>query len=354
MPAPPLPDRANLRVRRYPHFIPRRPSAAGRMLYESTWLASASRQLVREPVDAAIGVVPSLSGGLLAYLTARRYGARMGLIFQDLMGLAAAESGYQGGRRVARVTTRVEGFLARRADRIAVISDGFRPYLEQLGVAPDRIDRVRNWSHLEAPTESVEQTRARLRWAETDFVCLHAGNMGRKQGLDNLLDAARLIGDQTVRIVLAGDGNDRARLVARAQALGLRNVSFLDLQPAGQFESMLQAADVLLLNQRGTMGDFALPSKLSAYLLAGRPVVAAIALSSSAAAEFAAAGGGIAVPPEDPPALVEAIVRLKKAPEAARQMGGRGRDYARQNLVAGQALAQYDAFVDRLLGGRRR
>src|SRR5205807_6536184 len=98
-----------------------------------------------------------------------------------------------------------------------------------------------------------------------------------------------------------------------------------------------------------TMGDFALPSKLSAYLLAGRPVVAALALSSSAAGEFSAADGGIAVPPDDPRALVEAIARLKNAPDAARQMGARGRAYALQHLVAGQALAQYDAFIDRLL-----
>lgn len=352
MPAPPLPDRTNLSVRRYSHFIPTRPSAMGRMVYEISWLVSASRGVVTTPVDAAIGVVPTLTGGVLAYLAARRFGAKMGLIFQDLMGLAASQSGYQGGRRVAGVTTRVEGFLARRADQIAVISDGFRPYLEQLGVSESRVTRVRNWSHLDAPTESVDQTRARLGWAPSDFICLHAGNIGRKQGLDNLLDAARLTSDSQVRFVIAGEGNDRERLVQGAKALHLDNVSFIPLQPAGQFESMLQAADVLVLNQRGTVADFALPSKLSAYLLAGRPVVAALALGSAAASEFTVADGGVAVPPDNPAALVEAITRLKTSPETAQRMGVQGRAYALQNLVAGQALAQYDVFIDRLLEDR--
>lgn len=353
MPAPPLPDRPNLRVRRYSHYIPKRPGAFGRMVYEGSWLLSAGRGVLGPPVDAAIGVVPTLSGGVLAYLAARRFGARMGLVFQDLMGLAASQSGYQGGRRVAGITTRVEGMLARRADQIAVISDGFRPYLEQLGVSPSRVTRVRNWSHLEPATESVPQTRARLGWTETDFICLHAGNIGRKQGLDNLLDAAGLTPDQAIRFVIAGEGNDREHLVERARALHLKNVTFIPLQPVGQFESMLQAADVLVLNQRGTVADFALPSKLAAYLLAGRPVVAALALGSSAATEFATSGGGVAVPPDDPAALVEAITRLKTSPETAQHMAARGRAYALAHLVAEQALAQYDVFVDRLFEARR-
>jgi colanic acid biosynthesis glycosyl transferase WcaI len=354
MPAAPLPDRENLKVRRYTHFIPRRPSAFGRMLYEASWLLSASRGVVAARVDAAIGVVPTLSGGVLAYLAARRFRVPMGLVFQDLMGLAASQSGYQGGRRVAGAISRVEGFLVRRADQIAVISDGFKPYLDQLGVSPSRVTRVRNWSHLDTPSEPVESARARLGWAPTDFVCLHAGNIGHKQGLDNLLDAASLLSDRQVKFVIAGEGNDRDRLVGRARALGLRNVVFIGLQPTGQFESMLQAADVLVLNQRGTVADFALPSKLSAYLLAGRPVVAAIALGSNAASEFSAAGGGVAVPPDDPRALVEAITHLKNSPDVAQTLGARGRAYALQHLVASQALAQYDGFVDRLLEDRRR
>jgi putative colanic acid biosynthesis glycosyltransferase WcaI len=354
MPAPPPAQFAHLTVRRYSHFIPRRPTVPGRMLYEASWLTSASRGVARKRVDVAIGIVPTLSAAVLALVASRSSGARMGLVFQDLMGLAATQSGYDGGRRVAGITRRVEGFVARRADQIAVISDGFRPYLDQLGVAASRVTRVRNWSHLATPTESIEQTRTRLGWRPSEFICLHAGNIGRKQGLDNLLNTATLVADQPVRLVIAGDGNDRARLVERARFLRLDNVSFIPLQPEGLFESMLQAADVLVLNQRGTVADFALPSKLSAYLLAGRPVVAALALGSNAASEFEASAGGIAVAPDDPAALAAAIRELKSSPDLAAKMGERGRAYALRNLLADAALAQYDAFIDRLLEGRDR
>ncbi len=354
MPIPPPSPKPHLTVRRYQHVIPRRPSAARRMLYEGSWLLSATRGVLAERVDAAVGVVPTLSGAVLALIAARRFRIPMGLVFQDLMGLAASQSGYQGGRSVARVTRGVEGFVARRADQIAVISDGFRPYLESLGVPSSRVTRVRNWSRLAEPTESVAQARIRLGWAPTDFVCLHAGNIGHKQGLDNLLGAARLLTDPEVRFVIAGEGNDRDRLEARARALGLTRLAFIPLQPEGQFEAMLQAADVLVLNQRGSVGDMALPSKLSTYLLAGRPVVAAIALESSAATEFEAAAGGVAVPPDDPAALLAAVMGLKHSPDRGRQLGLQGQAFARQHLVAAGALAQYDAFIDRLLENRRR
>src|SRR3984893_16134884 len=154
----------NPSVTRYRHAVPRHPRAAGRLGYESTWFLSAGRGLVRGRYDAILGVVPSLSGALLALLASRRFGAPFGLIFQDVMGLAASESGYAGGSAVARSVTRFEHFVARRAGRVGVISDGFRRYFEEAGVRPDRISSLRNWARLGSTSESVAATRARLNW----------------------------------------------------------------------------------------------------------------------------------------------------------------------------------------------
>src|SRR5207253_2295922 len=143
--------------------------------------------------------------------------------------------------------------------------------------APACIQRVRNWTRWIPPTESREVSRTRLGWPSSEFICLHAGNMGQKQGLSNLLEAARLLERDKIRIVLAGDGNDREPLMLRARQLRVSNVSFMDVQAQGDFESMLSAADLLLLNQRPSVDAMALPSKLASYFASGRPVVAAVA-----------------------------------------------------------------------------
>src|SRR5207253_3767470 len=109
--------------------------------------------------------------------------------------------GYKGGRRVASLARSTEGFVARKADAVATISEGFRGYLELAGVRANRIHTVRNWTRLGPPTETADKTRARLGWAETDYVCLHAGNMGQKQSLDTVLDSTRYVSDDNVRIV---------------------------------------------------------------------------------------------------------------------------------------------------------
>ncbi|NEE57109.1 glycosyltransferase family 4 protein, partial [Streptomyces sp. SID8455] len=79
-----------------------------------------------------------------------------------------------------------------------------------LGVDPGRIRIVPNWTHVQAPAADRAATRARLGWAPSTPVLLHSGNMGLKQGLEVLIDTARLAPD--VRIVLMGDGNQRDAL----------------------------------------------------------------------------------------------------------------------------------------------
>jgi hypothetical protein len=181
-------------------------------VYEATWLLSAGRAIGESPADVAIGVIPSLSGGVLAWLAQRRFRIPFGLIFQDLMSAAAQQSGYAGGSTLVKPARVLEGFLAQRAGAAA------------LGVRDERIFRVRNWTRPATSAESKNECRRRLGWSNADFICLHAGNMGVKQGLDTLLATAQLLGTERVRVVFAGSGNDRDRLEREARKRNLHNV----------------------------------------------------------------------------------------------------------------------------------
>lgn len=332
-------------VRRFRHFVPGEQSAWQRGLYEGTFLAHGLALAgVRRP-DVVIGIVPSLSGGFLAAAAARRFGAPLGLLFQDLMGQAANQSGMPGADRVANVTRRAEGWLARQASGIAVIAQGFRPYLEAAGVKPDRIRRVRNWTHIDDVRLPVAVTRARLGWSADATVCLHAGNIGYKQGLENVVAAARLALRENPRLqfVVMGDGNQRAHL--EELAAGLPNVHFLPPQPGAEFPEVLAAADVLLVNQRGSVREMSLPSKLTSYMAAGRPIVAAVAAGSETALELATADAGVVVDADAPAQLLAAITSLMADPDRAAALGRRGKAYAHSHLTAAAALAQFERFI---------
>jgi colanic acid biosynthesis glycosyl transferase WcaI len=346
---------AGVLIRRRAHYVPRRQSAAHRALYEATLYASGLTALpTRTRPDAVIGTCPSLAGGALAATASAIHRAPYGLVFQDLMGLAAAQSGMAGGGKVASTVRSAELTLAKRAARIAIIAEGFRGYFEEGGVEPGRIDRLRNWTRRVPPSETVGETRSRLGWRPDEFVCLHGGNMGQKQGLDNVLEAAALLGRDGIRVVFAGDGNDRARLQERARALRLDNVDFIEMQGPGRWEEIMQASDLLLVNQRASVADMSLPSKLTSYFAAGRPVVAAASPESETAREIAAARAGSVVPAEDPVALRDAIVALKRDPSLVSTVGETARRYAETELSSTRILAEYEQFVASIAATGRR
>jgi colanic acid biosynthesis glycosyl transferase WcaI len=343
-----------VRIQRRWHYVPSSQSAAQRAGYELSLLAFGLTAFPRRwHADVVVGTCPSVAGGVLAAAAAKRYRAPYGLVFQDLVGRAAAQSGIAGGARVAGIVRRVELGLAKGASGVGIIAEGFRGYLEDGGVPRDKIYRLRNWTRRVDPTETSAETRRRFGWGDDDFVCVHGGNMGLKQGLDNLLDTAALLGDNRVRIALVGDGNDRERLESQARERRLANVDFIAMQGPGNWEATMQAADVLLVNQRASVTDMSLPSKLTSYFASGRPVIAAASPDSETAAEIEAAGAGLVVPPADPTAFRAAIVELEQNRPRAEAMGTSGKGYADSALSRASALAEYDEFIERLLAAAR-
>jgi colanic acid biosynthesis glycosyl transferase WcaI len=332
-------------IRRRRHYVPKTQSALTRAAYEASLCALGATALPRRAPDAIVGVSPTLTGAVLARAAASLYRRPYGLVFQDLQGPGALQSGIEGGRRIAALVERMEVRLARQATAVGVIAAGFRRYFEEHGIPSERIHDLRNWSQDAQATETVAETRSRLGWSPADFVCLHAGNMGHKQGLENVLRAASAMTDPDIRVILAGDGNDRQRLEALAAELVLPNVSFLPPQPPGLYEAMLRAADVLLVNQRSSVGGMSLASKLTSYFMAARPVIGAVAERSETARELARASAGAVATPDDPRALADAIRSIKDDVNSGEALGARGRLYAEQNLSAAKILENYENFV---------
>lgn len=339
-------------VRRLRHTVPAEQSALRRATYEATFGAQVLVQRLPWRPDVVLAVVPSLAGAAAAGVLARRTGAPLIVWVQDLMGPAAAQSGISGGSRIASLTCRLERWVLGSARDVVVVSGAFRQYVQAAGVPAERIHHIPNWSHVERSSQERAEVRARLGWGEGEVIALHSGNMGLKQGLHNLVAAARQA-PPGLRIVLMGDGNQRAELLRQG-----RNVSalqFLDPAPEGDFPAILSAADVLLVNERASAVDMSLPSKLTSYFVSGNPVVAAVPVGGGTAAEVARSGGGVLVPPENPHALLQALAALRQDPPERRRLGTAGLAHARSHLSATSALGQlcdvlYGTGLDLSLG----
>ncbi|MFJ9058690.1 glycosyltransferase [Streptomyces sp. NPDC102409] len=342
-------SREGVRVHRRRHYVPPRQTALRRGAFEASVLVHGLLAPPPGRPDAVISQMPSLAGGVIAARLARRHRVPHIPVVQDLMGAAAAQSGIRGGGRAAAVASKAERYALRGAALVGVIHESFVEGVTALGVDPGRIRVVPNWTHVRSPSADRAATRARLGWPEGTPVLLHSGNMGLKQGLDVLVDLARLAPD--VRVVLMGDGNQRDGL--RARAAGLSNLDFLPPAGADDFTDVLAAADVLAVTQRASVLDMSVPSKLTSYFVSGRPVVASVADEGGTADEVRRSGAGVLVAPEDPAALLAAVRTLAADPGAARALGDHGPRYVAQHLSRKAGLARFDALLTEALGNAR-
>lgn len=318
-------------VFRCPVWVPARPSGLKRILHLASFaLATLPVALwsgLRWRPGTVFVVEPPLfcaPGALLAAWFAR---GRAWLHVQDFEVDAAFDLGILRSPRLRRWVLAGERWLMRRFDRVSTISERMLDRLEDKGVPASCRALFPNWVELDRvyPQSSPSPLRREWELKDSDLVILYSGNMGEKQGLEVLIEAAeRLRSRSDIRFLLCGDGAARARLEQLAEGLG--NVVFKPLQPSERLNDLLNLADIHVLPQRADAADLVLPSKLTNMLASGRPVVAT-ASPGTQVAELVE-GCGMVVPPGDGGALADALARLSAEAERRHSLGRGARELA--------------------------
>ncbi|BEP12759.1 glycosyltransferase family 4 protein [Acidothermaceae bacterium B102] len=289
-------------VRRLRSFVPRSQNAVSRGLYELTFALRIRTEKVRHRPDVVVAVVPTLLSAWAAEKIAAKHRAPAVVWVQDLMGSAAAESGVAGAASTVRLVSAIERAVLRKAASTVVIGETFVRDVVGLGVAASDVVLVPNWTHVSAPKQERANVRKSLGWTD-EHVVLHTGNMGRKQALEVVIEAAKLCDnrDHKCRFVLMGDGSQRKEL--ERLAVGNARVQIVDGVDSDIYSDVLAAADVLLINERASVIQMSLPSKLTSYLVAGQPILAAVNDDGATAQELRRLGLGNVVGAGDAAAL---------------------------------------------------
>jgi len=332
-------------VTRCPHYIPANPTGLRRIVHLASFalsaLGPAVRTARRHRPDTVICVAPALLSVPVAWLAARTSGAKLWVHVQDFEVEAAMATGLVGkGGALARLARATESRILRLADRVSTISPQMCAKLLEKGIAAARVAEVRNWAN--APEPDPERGAAyRREWSlGTRKVALYSGNIANKQGIEIVVETARLLAARDdLHFVVCGEGPNRARLMELAA--GLSNISFHDLQPAARVGELLSLASIHLLPQIAGAADLVLPSKLANMLFSGRPVVATALPGTGLHAEVE--GCGIATPPDDAQAFAAAIAALLDQPDEAARLGAEARQRGLQRWSK-------TAVLDRLAG----
>lgn len=337
-------------VRRHEIFVPKSPSGFKRIRHHVSWLVNSRKALLRSAKefkpDVLFAVAPSLIGTPAALKAARAVGAKTILHVQDFEVGAAQASGLIKFKSLLKIASLIESALMRRFDYVTTISEAMRQRLDDIGIPNERTWLLRNWVDLGAVTVKSPQEseiRRSLGIVPKACVALYSGTISRKQGLGTVIEAARTLEDQSDLIFLIyGEGPNKAELEARAQ--GLRNVKFGPFVATERLGDLLAAADIHLLPQIEAAADLVLPSKLTAMLASGRPVIASTPPQSGLADEIQDCG--IAVQPGSADALVKAVQELKAAKGLRTALGMKARQRAEAVWCRESILSSFCNKID--------
>ncbi|MEN6372103.1 MAG: glycosyltransferase family 4 protein [Armatimonadota bacterium] len=241
----------------------------------------------------------------------------------------------------------------RKADHIAVLSPGMKATLVDRGLAPDDIDVIYNWCDegaIQFTSEEVQAVKEELGF-NGHFNVVFAGTMGKMQALDTVIDAASLLKRKLphVKFTLIGGGIEADHLKMKVSELGLQNVQILPRRPVSEIGAVLQATDVLLVHLKDDpLFRITIPSKIQAYLYAGKPII--VGVEGDASQLVVNANAGIPCKPEDSRSVADVVERFACMDQKTLDdMGAMGRSFYDKELSFAAGVSKFDKLFRSLM-----
>ena len=300
----------------------------GATVYRMTLPSEAGRPLIRmlNALRLGLGIItravllrrydvimvstsPPVLAGWFTALAAHLSGARFVYHCMDIHPEIGRISGEFRNPLIYRQLARMDAWTCRQANPVVVLSKDMADSLAQRsdsGEAP-RTAVINNFS---LPSESDTGQELPFPWPNEPFVLLFAGNIGRFQGLDVLMDAMeQLRGHPNIRLLMMGEGTEKPALEKQVAESGAR-VSFVGHHSVSVAKAAMSQAGAGFVSLIPELYRYAYPSKTMTYLEQGCPVLVAVEPESRLAADIVENNAGLAVRGGDASELAQAISRL--------------------------------------------
>lgn len=254
---------------------------------------------------------------------------------QDLWPDTLAATGMFRNKLGLRLVDKWCRLVYRVANRIVVLSPGFKKVLIERGVRSEKIETIYNWvdDTTVKPTKKNPDLAVKL-GLSGKFNIVFAGNIGKAQALESVLTAADILQKESSRIqfVFVGGGVEVENLKRITHDMGQKNVLFLPKQPMSEIGAIMALADVLLVHLRDDpLFRITVPSKIQAYMAIGRPIL--VGVQGDAADLVVNAEAGFSCIPESAESIAEGVRRfLKMSQQELEAMGENGRKFYQQEL----------------------
>ena len=327
--------RNGVQIHRCP-LIPRKTGALYRFLNYYSFVWSSWQYLRKLGEEYDVVFVNQLSPVMMAQSAlkwARRHGKRCVLYCLDLWPESLLVGGIRKDSMIYRVFWNISRRIYQKADTILVSSKAFTDYFEEtLHIEDKNIQWLPQYAEDMFGDVAAEQQGK----ATVDF--LLAGNIGNLQSVETVVEAARLLQDDSrIHIHIVGGGISLEKCQKLAE--GLENITFHGRHDLSEMPAFYAMADVMMVSLVKDPGLSAnLPGKVQSYMAAGKPIVGTI--NGETARIIREADCGMCSPAEDPAALAEVMRKIAAEPEKLKLYGENARRFYMEHFQKEHFIAE--------------
>lgn len=298
--------------------------------------------------DAVFAVSTPPTQGAVSAMAAKKlskkYGKRVPFIYnlQDIFPDSLVTTGLaKEGSLLWKLGRKIENYTYKNADKIIVISEGFKRNIMEKGVPEDKIVVVSNWidtDEVKAVPKAENKLFEEFGIARDKFTVVYAGNFGAAQGADVVLRAAEKLSERKdIQFVIFGGGAEFEAAVKEVADKGMENVIINGLLPQDRVPEVYSLGDVALITCKKGVGGSGMPSKTWSIMACETPIIASFDTDSELAETIKTADAGVCVEPENADALAEAILSLADGGESYKG----GRAFTLENASREKCVKKY-------------
>lgn len=285
---------------------------------------------------------------------AKKFSRKKKVIYnlQDIFPDSLVTAGICGeDSKLMKIGHKMENFTYKNADVIITITDDMKANVVGKGVDPEKVKVVRNWidvNRIKPVAANDNKLFDELGLPRDKFYVVYAGNLGKVQGVEVILEAAEQLKHQdNIRFVIFGNGSEEE--IIKEKAKDLLNISIFPLQPMDRVSEVYSMGDVSIIPCKPGTGGSGMPSKTWTIMATGTAIIASFDLGGEMERTIAEADCGYCLEAGNAEKLAEMIKHLYDNHDNVEEFGRNARKYAEEKVSKEKAVRQYIEIIEEML-----
>lgn len=241
-------------------------------------------------------------------------------------------------------------WIFKSIDNVVALSDDMKELLcKERDLAPEQVFVIPNWGEDKQNYKKSDVQNSLFSDIPANaFIVSYLGNLGICQDERTMFAVMeQLKNNKNIHFLIAGHGVKMSKLREKASNKNLENVHIYDFLHGKDYEDALELSDMCMATLIKGMRGLCSPSKVSNYLMAGKPVMMVCEAGIGIAEDILVHNCGYRIQPGDTDAMRQAILDLAEDSHKKQMLGRNSRALFEEKYEKCVCLEKYIELVER-------